>query len=128
MLSFVMHLLMLSFVILQKKYKWMPEYDLVIRGTFHHIGQKTMKDTMNKIRTGMVKGDWIAPDVRAKLDAIWAGPDFAKKSEIAKQNRAVDKGAFVYTGGSVSIAEHRSGLVKYIMYLNYFIYFNCYKL
>jgi len=97
---------------LAEKDKWMLEHNYVIRCSFKHIGQKMMKDTMNKIRSGKTKGEWIPAEVRKKLDDIWVGPDFAKKSEITKKNQAVDKGASIYTGGSVSIAIHCSRLVK----------------
>lgn len=50
--------------------------------------------------------DWIPPNIQVTLDQHWASPAFKNKSSIAKENRAVDKEASTYCGGSISITSH----------------------
>lgn len=97
---------------LQKTHKWLPEHENAIRVIFDHKGSNILKNTFNKIRTKGEEAPWLSPEVRAGLEAYWAAEDFQKKSATAKQNRAKDSGASLYTGGSISIAQHRDRMVS----------------
>ncbi|XP_029124605.1 uncharacterized protein LOC114914966 [Cajanus cajan] len=95
----------------KKKYKWFPRYEKFVRATFNHKGSVIVKNTMSKLQAGKDKGEWIIPEVRQQLDAYWSGDDFKKKSDTSKQNRAIDNGASLYTGESISITVHRKRMV-----------------
>ncbi|KAK7277802.1 hypothetical protein RJT34_22819 [Clitoria ternatea] len=97
----------LWFTKFEKSYKWLPEHKNQIRCIFDHKGSNIMKNFMNKLRTGHDKGLWMSPKVKAGLQAHWAGDEFKKKSTIGKRNRALDSGAAIYTGGSISAVAHR---------------------
>ncbi|RDY09414.1 hypothetical protein CR513_06205, partial [Mucuna pruriens] len=65
-------------------------------------GSRILKNAMNKIRNGPDHATWIPPNVRKTLDKHWAFTDLQNKRSIAKANRAFDKGASTYCGGSIS--------------------------
>ena len=66
---------------------------------------------MHKIRIGEDKATWIPANVKIALDEHWASSEFKNRSAIAKANRAVDKGASAYYGGSISTTAHYEKLV-----------------
>ncbi|XP_027356656.1 uncharacterized protein LOC113865996 [Abrus precatorius] len=95
----------------KKTYKWLSQHNLIIRSIFEHKGSVILKNIMSKLRRGKDKGLWITPDVKEELHTHWVREEFQKKSTIAKQNRAVDGGASLYTGGSVSAAVHHDRMI-----------------
>ncbi|XP_068468580.1 uncharacterized protein [Phaseolus vulgaris] len=73
---------------------------------------RIFKNAMSKVRHGQDKGTWIPQLVRATLDQHWSSTEFQNKSVIAKANRAVEKGASAYCGGSISTAAHFEKMTK----------------
>ena len=101
---------------MQKEYIWDVEQEQAIRSVFDKKGSRILKNSMNKVRNGKDTGIWIPPAVRASLDLHWSSPDFQNKSVIAKANRAVDKGASAYCGGSISTAAHFEKMVSLLYF------------
>ncbi|KAK7356104.1 hypothetical protein VNO80_15370 [Phaseolus coccineus] len=96
----------------KKEYRWDLEQDQLIRSIFDTKASRIFKNAMSKVRHGQDKGTWIPPPVRATLDQHWSSTEFQNKSVIAKANRAVEKGASAYCGGSISTAAHFEKMTK----------------
>ncbi|XP_068502302.1 uncharacterized protein [Phaseolus vulgaris] len=88
------------------------EQDQLIRSIFDTKASCIFKNAMSKVRHGQDKGTWIPQLVRATLDQHWSSTEFQNKSAIAKANRAVEKGASAYCGGSISTAAHFEKMTK----------------
>ncbi|RDX75560.1 hypothetical protein CR513_44540, partial [Mucuna pruriens] len=88
-----------------KEYSWDPSQEKTIRVIFEQKGSCIYKNTMNKIRNGH-SATWIPPNVRTSLDEHWSSTDFQNKRSINKANRAINKGASAYCGGSISTSAH----------------------
>ncbi|RDX62705.1 hypothetical protein CR513_58932, partial [Mucuna pruriens] len=86
--------------------RWDPSEEQTTKVIFKKKGSRIYKNTMNKIRNGHDRATWIPPSVRTILDEHWASTDFQNKRSIAKANRAIDKGASTYCGGSISTSAH----------------------
>ncbi|KAI4348128.1 hypothetical protein L6164_008887 [Bauhinia variegata] len=97
----------------EKIFTWLPENETQIRASFNHRGSCIMKNAMNMVRRGTDKGTWLSSQIRAKLQQKWDTDAFKRRSKIAKKNRASNGGSANYTGGSISIAEHRKRLDEY---------------
>nr|KYP32408.1 hypothetical protein KK1_046928 [Cajanus cajan] len=95
----------------KKEFRWDPQQEQAIRSVFETKGSRILKNSMNKVRNGQDNGTWIQASVRAALDQHWGSKSFKNKSSTAKANRAVDKGASTYCGGSISTATHYEKLV-----------------
>jgi len=107
---------------MHKEYRWDLEQDQLIRSIFDTKASRIFKNAMSKVRHGQDKGTWIPPLVRATLDQHWSSTKFQNKSVIAKANRAVEKGASAYYGGSISTAAHFEKMVI-LLYFFLFLYF-----
>ncbi|RDY10188.1 hypothetical protein CR513_05340, partial [Mucuna pruriens] len=79
----------------KKEYRWDPSQEQTIRVIFEQKGSCIYKNTMNKIRNGHDRATWIPPN-----------------RSINKANRAINKGASAYCGGSISTSAHYEKMSK----------------
>ncbi|XP_038719825.1 uncharacterized protein LOC120012472 [Tripterygium wilfordii] len=67
---------------------------------------------MQRVRKKEDDGEWIQEEAKAALEKLWAEPDYVKKREKAKMNRASETGGCTNTGGSIPHSEHKKRLEK----------------
>lgn len=51
-----------------------------MRATFNHKDSEIVKNTLFKLRNGLINSDWLTPNVRQELKDYWAGAGFKEKS------------------------------------------------
>ena len=80
-----------------------------------------LSGAFNEARKKQKKPYWIADSIWESLLAHWNNPDFKKLQEQNKKNRAVNPGASLHCGGSISMMEHAFRYVSKTFYT----FFNC---
>ncbi|KAH0455683.1 hypothetical protein IEQ34_015715 [Dendrobium chrysotoxum] len=73
-------------------------------------------ETYLQILESQARPLWMAESVWAELSATWSSPDYSRKRDQNRQNRASDVGGLgssLHTGGSVPHTEHRRRLEEY---------------
>jgi hypothetical protein len=111
---------------------WEPHQDDKVERNFHRLAAARLSDLLYDARQRLLKSNnpndrpaWIGGNVWPQLIEHWrTDPDFKKRSEVNKKNRANTKGGNLHTQGSVSLAGHALHLVKtYLIYI--FNLINC---
>ncbi|KAH0464459.1 hypothetical protein IEQ34_007245 [Dendrobium chrysotoxum] len=72
-----------------------------------------MRDMFTDLRKSGQRPLWMAESVWAELSAAWSNPNYSRKRDQNRQNRASDVGGLgssLHTGGSLLHAEHRRRL------------------
>ncbi|XP_019266922.1 PREDICTED: uncharacterized protein LOC109244315 [Nicotiana attenuata] len=86
---------------------WQQTFENLVHDNFEKKAQKLITNSHHVARKGGKKPNWIREDVWNQLLAKWNTPEWKKKSEQAKLNRASIKGGALHTGGSISFEAHR---------------------
>ena len=97
---------------MQKEYKWLPEYDSVIRRIWQikcaNILKNLMFHTRQQYLNKQVRPPWIPTSVMNDLVQVWSSSKFQEVSEVAKTNRASNAGGATH-GGVVFLIPHIKG-------------------
>ncbi|KAL0925378.1 hypothetical protein M5K25_003702 [Dendrobium thyrsiflorum] len=97
----------------EKDFCWLPQHNDKIRKNFERRGSIRMRDIFTDIRKVGELPLWIGEGVWAELTTAWVSPDYSKRRDQNRQNRASDVGGLgssLHTGGSVPHTEHRRRL------------------
>ena len=76
----------------------------------------------NEARKQQKKPNWITDSIWESLLAHWSNPDFQKLQVQNKNNRAVNPGASLHCGGSISMMEHA---LRYVSKTSYTFFLLC---
>ncbi|XP_052176229.1 uncharacterized protein LOC127790674 isoform X2 [Diospyros lotus] len=93
-------------------FKWQAEESNRIWITWNKSGQRSFRSNLNKVKSGVDKGDWMDPSMRRSLQAKWNEDEYKKKFEQNKKNRTSEISGSVHTGGSIPFTETRRRLAK----------------
>ncbi|XP_070055272.1 uncharacterized protein [Nicotiana tomentosiformis] len=91
---------------------WQPTLENLVNENLEKRAQKRISNSHHVARKDGNRPDWIREDVWNQLLAKWNTPEWKKKSQQAKLNRASTKGGSLHTGGSISFAAHRLRMEK----------------
>ncbi|KAL0903916.1 hypothetical protein M5K25_025979 [Dendrobium thyrsiflorum] len=100
----------------EKNFCWLPQHNDKIRKNFEKCGSTRMRDMFTDIRKSGERPLWIGESVWAELTGAWDSPDYTRRRDQNRQNRASDvrgMGSSLHTGGSVPHTEHRRRLDEY---------------
>ena len=89
--------------------------------------RKTALRQVNSANLADTKGNGpkgLKPEVWNGLVDIWLKPEWTKKSDANRCNRAAKPDSALHTGGSISFREHKKRMVnnKYIQYFHIQLY------
>ncbi|KAH0461784.1 hypothetical protein IEQ34_009359 [Dendrobium chrysotoxum] len=101
---------------MQKDFCWLPQHNDRIRKNFEKRSSNRMRDMFTDLRKSGQRPLWMAESVWAELSAAWSSPDYSRKRDQNRQNRASDVGGLgssLHTGGSVPHTKHRRCLEEY---------------
>ncbi|KAL0925778.1 hypothetical protein M5K25_004148 [Dendrobium thyrsiflorum] len=93
----------------EKNFCWLPQHNDKIRKNFERRGSIRMRDMFTDIRKIGERPLWIGEGVWAELTTVWVSPDYNKRRDQNRQNRASDVGGLgssLHIGGSVPHTEH----------------------
>ncbi|XP_075111858.1 uncharacterized protein LOC142181997 [Nicotiana tabacum] len=91
---------------------WQPALENQVNANFEKRVQKWIIDSHHVARRGGTKPERICVDIWNQLLKKWNTPEWKKKSEHVKLNKASTKGGALHTRGSISFAAHRLRLEK----------------
>nr|XP_033513732.1 uncharacterized protein LOC117278370 [Nicotiana tomentosiformis] len=91
---------------------WNPTLKNLVNENFKKRAHKRISNSRHVARKGDNRPDWIREDIWNQLLAKWNTPEWKKKSEHAKLNRASTKGGSLHTEGSIRFAAHRLRMEK----------------
>ncbi|KAL0920325.1 hypothetical protein M5K25_009453 [Dendrobium thyrsiflorum] len=97
----------------EKDFCWLPQHNDKVRKNFEMRGSIRMQDMFTDIRKAGERPLWIGEGVWAELTSAWVSPDYSKRRDQNRQNRASDVGGLgssLHTGGSIPHTEHRRRL------------------
>ncbi|KAH0433812.1 hypothetical protein IEQ34_026943 [Dendrobium chrysotoxum] len=100
----------------EKDFCWLPQHNDKIRKNFEKRGSTRMRDMFTDIRKSGQRPLWIGEGVWSELSSAWGSPDYTRRRDQNRHNRASDVGGLdssLYTGGSVPHTEHRRRLEEY---------------
>jgi len=101
---------LLTNVILQKYYYWLPEYGSQVRHNFEIRGAKQLKNIFCYARKTGKMPKFISLDNLEKLKKYWESEEFKKLSSTRKTNRTSDVvgvGPSLHVSGAIPITEWR---------------------
>ena len=99
---------LLTNVIMQKYYYWLPQHDSQVRRNFDIRGAKQLKNIFSYARKTGKMPKFISPDNLEKLKLYWESEDFKKLSATGKANRKSDVhgvGPSLHTCGAIPMTE-----------------------
>ncbi|KAL0926289.1 hypothetical protein M5K25_002506 [Dendrobium thyrsiflorum] len=101
----------------EKDFCWLPQHNDKIRKNFERRGSIRMRDMFIDIRKPGERPLWIGEGFWAELTTALVSPDYSRRRDQNRQNRASHVGGLgssLHTGGSVPHTEHRRCLEEYI--------------
>ncbi|XP_038719141.1 uncharacterized protein LOC120011996 [Tripterygium wilfordii] len=90
----------------KSKFTWDPAHDAAIKKLWNKKSGELFRGMMHRARENPTKAVWIPTAVLSELQRIWDGPDYKKKREQGKKNRASEDSCS-HTGGSIPHTEYR---------------------
>ncbi|KAH0461291.1 hypothetical protein IEQ34_008866 [Dendrobium chrysotoxum] len=94
----------------EKEFCWLPQYIDRIRKNFEKRGSNHMRDMFTDLRKSGQRPLWMGESVWAELSAAWSSPNYSRRRDQNRQNRASDVGGLgssLHIGGSVPHTEQR---------------------
>ncbi|XP_038704538.1 uncharacterized protein LOC120000510 isoform X1 [Tripterygium wilfordii] len=90
----------------KSKFTWDLAHDVAIKKLWNKKSGELFRGMMHRARENPAKAIWIPSTVLSELRCIWDGPEYKKKREQGKKNRASEDSCS-HTGGSIPHTEYR---------------------
>ncbi|XP_038698820.1 uncharacterized protein LOC119996304 [Tripterygium wilfordii] len=96
----------------ENQFRWDPTDDDAVKKLWNKKNGEILRKIMQRVRKKEDDGEWIQEEAKAALEKLWMEPDYVRKREKAKINRASETGGCTNTGGSIPHSEHKKRLEK----------------
>ncbi|XP_038707261.1 uncharacterized protein LOC120002568 [Tripterygium wilfordii] len=96
----------------KSKFTWDPAHDVAIKKLWNKKSGELFRGMMHRARENPTKAVWIRSAVLSELQRIWDGPEYKKKREQGKKNRASEDSCS-HTDGSIPHTEYRKRMINF---------------
>ncbi|KAL0913173.1 hypothetical protein M5K25_016612 [Dendrobium thyrsiflorum] len=94
---------------MSKDFCWLPQHNDKIRKNYKKCGSTRIRDMFTDIRKSSERPLWIGESVWAELNIAWGSPEYTRRRDQNRQNRASDVGGMgssLHTRGYVPHTKH----------------------